>query len=74
MIDFPASPTVGQTFTAAGVTWTYDGAKWTLGPSAPNLITRQRHAAAESEARARCGGKESVNGQVCTCSTNDGFV
>ena len=39
MIDFPASPTVGQTFTAAGVTWTYDGAKWTLGPSAPNLIT-----------------------------------
>ena len=39
MIDFPASPTVGQTFTAAGVTWTYDGAKWTLGPSTPNLIT-----------------------------------
>jgi hypothetical protein len=39
MIDFPANPTVGQTFTAAGVTWTYDGAKWTLGPSAPNLIT-----------------------------------
>ena len=39
MIDFPASPTLGQTFTAAGVTWTWDGAKWTLGPSAPNLIT-----------------------------------
>jgi hypothetical protein len=29
MIDFPASPTVGQTFSAAGVTWTWDGAKWT---------------------------------------------
>lgn len=29
MIDFPASPTVGQQFTAAGVTWTYDGVKWT---------------------------------------------
>jgi hypothetical protein len=28
MIDFPASPTVGQQFTAAGVTWTWDGAKW----------------------------------------------
>jgi len=29
MIDFPASPTVGQQFTAAGVTWTWDGTKWT---------------------------------------------
>jgi len=29
MIDFPASPTVGQQFTAAGVTWAWDGAKWT---------------------------------------------
>ena len=28
MIDFPASPIVGQQFTAAGVTWTWDGAKW----------------------------------------------
>jgi hypothetical protein len=28
MIDFPASPTTGQQFTAAGVTWTWDGAKW----------------------------------------------
>ena len=31
MIDFPASPTLGQQFTAAGVTWTWDGVKW--GPS-----------------------------------------
>jgi hypothetical protein len=29
MLDFPASPTVGQQFTAAGVTWTFDGTKWT---------------------------------------------
>jgi hypothetical protein len=29
MLDFPASPTVGQQFTAAGVTWTWDGHKWT---------------------------------------------
>ena len=28
MIDFPASPTLGQQFTAAGVTWTWDGVKW----------------------------------------------
>ena len=34
MIDFPASPTVGQTFTAAGVTWTYDGVKWGLTAAA----------------------------------------
>jgi hypothetical protein len=28
MIDFPASPTIGQQFTAAGVTWVWDGVKW----------------------------------------------
>jgi hypothetical protein len=28
MIDFPANPTNGQQFTAAGVTWTWDGTKW----------------------------------------------
>ena len=39
MIDFPASPTVGQKFTTAGVTWTWDGAKWTLTPAAGAPIT-----------------------------------
>jgi hypothetical protein len=29
VIDFPASPTLGQQFTAAGVTWVWDGTKWT---------------------------------------------
>jgi hypothetical protein len=33
MIDFPASPTNGQQFTAAGVVWTWDGAKWTASGS-----------------------------------------
>ena len=28
MIDFPASPTVGQTFTSGAQSWTWDGAKW----------------------------------------------
>ena len=28
MIDFPANPTLGQQFTAVGVTWTWDGTKW----------------------------------------------
>src|SRR5580698_1592117 len=38
MIDFPASPTVGQQFTAANVTWTWDGTKWTAaGISGPFL-------------------------------------
>jgi hypothetical protein len=27
-INFPDSPTNGQTYTVGSVTWTYDGAKW----------------------------------------------
>ncbi len=30
-IDFPASPTLGQVFTAGSSTWTWDGAKWASG-------------------------------------------
>jgi Chaperone of endosialidase len=29
MLDFPNNPTVGQTFVSAGITWTWDGTKWT---------------------------------------------
>jgi hypothetical protein len=28
MLDFPNSPSVGQTFTSGGATWTWDGTKW----------------------------------------------
>jgi hypothetical protein len=28
MIDFPANPTVGQTFSSGGFVWTWDGVKW----------------------------------------------
>jgi hypothetical protein len=28
MIDFPASPNVGDTFTSGGLSWKWDGAKW----------------------------------------------
>ena len=28
MIDFPASPTVGQVFTSGAQSWTWDGTKW----------------------------------------------
>lgn len=27
-IDFPPSPTVGDSYTYAGRTWTYDGSGW----------------------------------------------
>jgi hypothetical protein len=33
MIDFPSSPTVGQQFTAGGITWVWDGSKWTTSGS-----------------------------------------
>ena len=29
MLDFPNSPTIGQTFTVSNATWTWDGSKWT---------------------------------------------
>ena len=38
MIDFPASPTLGQPFTAAGVTWTFDGVKWLPAGLAPTVV------------------------------------
>jgi len=40
MIDFPNSPTPGQTFSSAGATWQWDGSKWTSvlsSSSAPPL-------------------------------------
>lgn len=33
-LDFPASPTLGQQYTAAGITWTFDGVKWATGTGA----------------------------------------
>jgi hypothetical protein len=38
-IDFPASPTIGQTFSSGGRSWIYDGAKWvvTSSPFTPTL-------------------------------------
>jgi hypothetical protein len=50
-LDFPSSPTTGQTFSSsAGTTWTFDGAKWGNGtlltiPDAPSdANTYGRHA------------------------------
>jgi Chaperone of endosialidase len=40
MIDFPASPSVGDQFTLGGTTWEWDGTKWTIvpGTSGPPVI------------------------------------
>lgn len=40
MFDFPATPTQGQTYTAAGITWQYNGYGWVMqsgnvGPTGP---------------------------------------
>lgn len=42
-IDFPNSPTNGQTYTVGDTTWTYDGTKWNknavtlIGPTGPSV-------------------------------------
>ena len=33
-LDFPASPTAGQTYISAGTQWVWDGAKWVTGTTA----------------------------------------
>jgi hypothetical protein len=38
VIDFPASPTIGQQFTAAGVTWIWDGVKWLPSGLSPTVV------------------------------------
>lgn len=39
MLDFPASPTVGATFTTpSGMVYTYDGAKWVPGTTAGTFL------------------------------------
>jgi hypothetical protein len=38
MIDFPNNPTVGQTFTAAGVTWIWGGVKWLPSGLSPTVV------------------------------------
>jgi hypothetical protein len=35
MIDFPANPTPGQVFVNQGITWRWDGVKWTMGGTSP---------------------------------------
>jgi hypothetical protein len=29
-LDFPSSPTLGQVYSAANKTWTWDGSKWII--------------------------------------------
>ena len=37
-IDFPNSPTVGQSFTAAGRTWIWDGTVWSTQQAARDFV------------------------------------
>lgn len=37
-LDFPNSPTNGQTYTSGNRTWTYDGMKWSINSSAFAII------------------------------------
>jgi hypothetical protein len=43
MLDFPNSPTSGQTFSAGGVTWTWNGTVWLQGTPGAILTARQRN-------------------------------
>jgi hypothetical protein len=47
-IDFPSSPTVGQTFTASGKEWEWDGTAWQL-LSVTSSLHAATHAAAGSD-------------------------
>jgi hypothetical protein len=38
MIDFPNSPTVGQTFSSGTASWTWDGTKWVGGAAHQRYI------------------------------------
>ena len=71
MIDFPNSPTVGQQFTAAGVTWVWDGTKWTasgLGtaylPLAGGTMTGPVVLAADPAANLQAATKQYVDAGV----------
>lgn len=39
-IDFPNSPTLGQTFTAGNRTWTWDGTAWNMATMTDVLTTK----------------------------------
>ncbi len=73
-IDFPASPTIGQVFTAGNSTWTWDGAKWASGLSpyaylplaggtmaGPLLLSRDPVATAEAATKNYVDNQDSLD-------------
>jgi hypothetical protein len=71
MIDFPAAPTVGQTFSAAGVNWTWDGFKWTATglnvaylPMSGGTLTGPLYAPAGISAPQAMGDNRIINGDM----------
>jgi hypothetical protein len=70
-LDFPAAPTVGQQYTAAGVTWTWDGAKWAASglsvaylPLAGGTMSGPIVLAADPAAAMQAATKQYVDAQV----------
>jgi hypothetical protein len=68
-LDFPASPTIGQQFTAAGVTWVWDGTKWTASglsvaylPLAGGTMSGPIVLAADPAANLQAATKQYVDG------------
>jgi hypothetical protein len=78
MIDFPANPTLGQTFTSPnGTAWTWDGAKWTSGatgsgflPLSGGTLTGPLTLNADPTAALQPATKEYVDGPVAALWSN----
>ena len=65
-IDFPSSPTTGQSVTVGGVTWIFDGVKWTTsgsaGPALPLAMNDNRIINGDMRIDQRGGGAAGVQG------------
>jgi hypothetical protein len=53
--DFPASPTVGQTYTLNGVTYTWDGQAWMGGPQVDTGLYQGKNATLDEVVSAAAG-------------------
>jgi hypothetical protein len=79
-LDFPAAPTNGQQYTAAGITYTWDGTKWVTGGFSPTYVktTGDGMTGALTGTTAAYSGKvtsaATVSGDSGTTLTTKGYV